>query len=584
MQYYDLLSVILIAAILVLTIPRQAPAITRWNGSFTLEDTYAEGPDGSNNLFQGGINLDIRPPTKKQLNAVFNVRLNYTAADGKTLWDLSPLGNLSVDLAGENYNLNLQHNRIATITTAAELVETSTSRAGVALFLRDLPSMITSYSTTETATGDAETRTDSFSLFSDYKYKWMNFRGGYSRQERESGDQPPLGSDSVSFGLGGSYEILPKTSLTGDFDVNRFTSESTDGTETVTVGRAFRIGAATRPMEWFEAGANFTRDITDFESETAAASTTSRSQYTDLTASLYPIPELRLSVTTGNRKFDDIEQIRSVDFTTLGASFLHKLQEKVQLGLNVSRTRETDPDQGDNIRDNFGLNSVMDLTPRVSLRVNMNIGRSESPAFVSTRDFDASGTLSDRAAYDDRPAGFTFFDTSGNDLYTKLSSATGDWSAPQHLEPVTETFSVNESVQMNMIPSDKTMLTLFYSVNSSSDELDLTSIDSQNLNGSLSYQPNRRTSYSLTGAVTLPETGDESYSGTATMAYRFYRGHQASLSYGSTAVAGATTDNTSGSLRFMLRKRTTLDLIYSISQLFEDEQSSFIRVRYNKSF
>ncbi|RJQ52034.1 MAG: hypothetical protein C4526_08905 [Nitrospiraceae bacterium] len=566
---------------MIAAVPRQGLAITRWNGVFTLEDTYAEGPDGSNNLFQGGLSLDIRPPIKKQLNAVFNLRLNYTAADGKALWNISPIGNLSVDLAGESYSMNLQHSRLATVTTSAELVETTTSRAGFALFRRDLPGLVTSYSTTETTFGDTETRTNSFSLFSDYKYKWMNFRGGYSRQERESGDQPSLSSDSTSFGLGGNYEILPKTSLTGDFDINRFTSGSAGGAETVTVGKVFRLGALTRPAWWFDLGGNYTKEITEVESERA---TSTSSRYTDLTAGLYPIPELRLFATVGNREFDDIDRKRSVDFNTIGASFLHRLMEKIQLGLNASRTRETDLDQGKNIRDNFGLNSVMDLTPRASLRVNLNINRNESPAFVSSRDFDASGILSDRALFDDRPAGFTFFDTVNNDLYTKLSSLLGDWSPPQHIEPVTETFSINESVQLNMIPTDKTILALFYSANSSSEELDFTSIDSQNLSSSLTYQPNRRTGYSLTGTVLLPKTGDESYSGTASMAYRFYRGHQAGLSYGRSVSAGRTTDNTSGNLRLALRKRSTLDLTYSISQLFKDDQSNFIRVRYSKSF
>ncbi len=583
MQYYDFLLLTFIAGVLLLAIPRQGIAITRWNGVFFVEDTYAEGPEGSNNLFQGGVNLEIRPPTKKQLNAVFNLRLNYTAADGKSLWNFSPIGDLSLHLSGDGYDLNLQHNRFATVTTEAELVETSTSRAGLALFPGNLPSLITSYSTTETIFRNTETQTDSFSLFSDYKYKWMNFRGGYSGQERKSDSQSPLSSYSVFFGLGGSYEIMPRTTLSGDFDINRFVSESTVGAETASVGKAFRVGALTRPAQWLDISGNFTKDITEFESETAAVTSTS-TQYADLTAGLYPIPDLRFFVTVGNREFDDIDRKRSVDFNAFGASFLHRLVEKIQLGLNASRTRETDPDQGENTRDSFGLNSVMDLTPRASLRLNLNISRNEAPAFVSTSDFNASGTLPDRALFDDRPAGFTFFDITNNDLYVKLSSVIGDWSAPRHLEPVTETFSVNESVQLNMIPTDKTILILFYSANSSSDKLDLTNIDSQNLNGSLSYQPNRSTSYSLTGTATLPKTGDESYSGTATMAYRFYRGHQASLSYGRSVSAERTSDNTSGSLRLILRKRATLDLIYSISQLFKDEQSSFFRVRYSKSF
>src|SRR4030067_289517 len=101
----------------------------------------------------------------------------------------------------------------------------------------DLPRVSADYSKIETVSKGVRTQTDTYSLFSDYKYKWMNFRAGYSRQKRESGSQASLSSSSLLFGLGGSYEILPATIVSGDFDVNRFSSESLGGAETATIGK-----------------------------------------------------------------------------------------------------------------------------------------------------------------------------------------------------------------------------------------------------------------------------------------------------------------------------------------------------------
>lgn len=582
MRYYEHLYFFVVVSVMILAVPSQGYAVTTWTGLFFVEDTYVSTPMGSTNLFQGGVSLDIKPQTKKQLQARFNIRFNYTASDGISQWNISPIGNLAVDLNGEGYSVNLQHNRVATITPAAGLVETSTSRASLSLFPLDLPRVTVDYSKTETVSNGVAARTNSFSLFSDYRYRWMNFRAGYSRQVRESGSQASLSSSSLLFGLGGSYEILPATIVSGDFDVNRFSSEGTGGTGTATVGKTFRASFLSRPLEWFDVGGNFSKEITDFESDTAVVTSTS-SQYADFTVSVYPLTGLRLWTTVGNRTFDDADRRRSIAYRTVAASIFNRLQENIQLGINVSRTFESDPDQGENIRDSIGINSTMDIAPRVSLRLNSNISRSESPTFVSTRAFDASGILADRAAFDDRPAGFTFFDSAHNDLYTKQSSALGDWSPPTHIEPITRLYSINNSLQLNLIPTDKTSLVLFYSANSSADKLDITGIDSQTLSVSLSYLPNRRTSYGFTGTASFPATGNASYSGTMTTSSRFSRGHQITMSYGRAVFSGKTTDAFSGTLRLQLRKRTNLEFVYSQSQLFTDEQSSFIRVRFSKN-
>jgi hypothetical protein len=236
------------------------------------------------------------------------------------------------------------------------------------------------------------------------------------------------------------------------------------------------------------------------------------------------------------------------------------------------------------VSDNFGLNSTMDLTSRVSLRLNMSVNRSEQRTFVSTKQFDASGTLSDRAAFDNRPAGFTFLDVVNNDLYTKLSATIGDWSASVHIEPITRQYSVNKSLQISAIPTDKTGLTLYYSSSASSDSLDIGKIGNQSLNGTLTYQPNRRTSYGLSGTVSLPQEGKSSYSATGTMSYLFNRGHQLSLNYGTRQSGGRSEDTFSGSLGLSFRKRTRVEMTYSTTNPFKENRTNLYTVRFGKSF
>jgi hypothetical protein len=570
----------IIAAILLS--PREARALTRWGGSFFAEDTVASSADESTNLFQTGVNLEIRPPVKKKLDTRFNVRLDYTNADGERLWNVSPLGNLGVDLAGDSYILNLQHTRTATVTTAAELVENKTSRFSLSLFPVYWPRMTFSYSTLETSVGGLDSSSDNLSLYGDYRFRWLNTRAGFTRNTRETGGTSSS-SDALFFGLGGNYEILPLTVLTGDFDISRFSSETTQGSETVTLTKAFRLGLNSRPIEWFGLTGNFTWDTTDADLDTGDLTTTSR--YADLTGTVYPFYGLRFWTTVGNRTFDDVSGKRSIDFITVGTGWDGRLHEKITLGVLLSRTSETDPEQGDNVRDNLGVNSTMDLTPRTSMRLNLNVTRNEFPTFVSTEGFDASGPLADRVLFDDRPAGFTFFDTDNNDLYTKNSVLPGDWSAPVPVDPPSdERFSTTKSVQLNMRPTDNTSAVLFYTVNNSSDTLDLLGVGSQNFNGSFTWQPNRRTSYGLTGTMSVPESGDTAHAGTAALSYRFLRRHTMSLSYGRRTAGGESSDNISGTLRLALRKRSTLDMTYSAAQVFQEEQTDFFRIRFNHAF
>lgn len=577
----------LVAPVLILAVPLRVEAITKVNGNFTLEETYASGPAGNSNLLEGGINLDIMPQTKKNLRSRFSFPLRFSISDSANAVHATPVGNFAVDLGGQWYNLNLQYGRTATVSSTAELTDSTTSRAALSLSLPDLPQLIASYSKTESTTGAMTTETDTVSLFSDYRYKWLGVRGGYAGNGRSSGNSAPLQSSSLLFGIGGNHEVLPRTTLSADYDFNRSASAVTDGKDTVTTTNAFRVNADSRPLSWFGLGGNFSRNVTDF------VGGNTEQQFTEFTATVYPSSNLRFSASSGNRSFNDLQKQREVTYTTVGAAYNDRLLEKVQLGVNLSRSYERDPGQGDNVRDNLGLNLIADLAPRISVRGSVNVNRNENEEFISAKRYDAAGTLADRDTMAADPAGnlqpgFIFFDTVNSDLYTllvpldPLTSIPAVWSLPAHL--VMEQFSVSKNIQVNMIPTDKTGLVFSYASNASSDTLDLAKVGNQSLNGSFTYAPNRRTSYSLSGNATLSESGSTAYSGTATMSYRFFRRHQMNLSYARQSAAGKTSDTASGTLGLALRKKTGLEIVFSSAQFLEEDQRYFVKVRFIKNF
>lgn len=573
--------------VLVLSYSSPAGAVTRVSGNFTLEETFASGPGGDSNLLEGGLTLDIVPQTKKNLRSRFTLPLRFSVSDSGEDADANPVGNLAVDLGGEVYNLNLLYGRTATVSSTAELTDSTTSRAAVTLTFPDLPRIFASYSKTESSTGESTTQTDSFSLFGDYRYKWMNFRSGYNLSGRETNHAPAVTSTSLLFGAGGSYEPLPRTSVSLDYDFNRFTSKISGSGDTLTTTHSLRASADSRPLNWLGLGGNFTRNLTAFnEGE-------SEQQFADVTATIHASQRLRFFGSLGVRSFDDLQDKREVTFTTLGTSFSDRLTEKVQVTASLSRSYESDPGQGENVRDNAGLNLIMDVTPRIALRTSLSMSRNENEEFVSAKRFDASGTLADRDALATDPSrtlqpGFIFFDIVNSDLFTLLTpfdpaaSTAAVWSLPVHL--VSEQFNVSKNIQLNMIPTDRTSMTISYTSSSSTADLDIARAGNQTVNGSLAWAANSRTSYSLSGTATIPESGESSYSATGSMSYRFLRRHQMSLSYSMQNSRSMVTDAFSGNLAFALRKRTSLDLVFASSQLFEEDQRYFVKVRFTKSF
>lgn len=588
--YPEILLFALVAPALVLAVPARVEAVTKVNGALTLEETYASGPAGSTNLLEGGINLSIQPQTRKNLQSRFNIPVRFVLAGEDKDFQTSPVGNFTFDLAGDWYNANLQYGRTVTVNSTAEFIDSTASRGALALFVPDLPRLSTSFSRTESTSAGLTTTVDNLSIFSDYRYKWLNFRGGYSFSQRSSVNQRPTASSSAQFGMGGSYMVLPKTTLSFDYNFSRFVSELTTGADNVTLSHAFRLAADSRPFEWLGLSGNFSKNITAFESGSTDQ------QFAEGTASLFPWRSLRFSASLGNRSFDDAEQSRSVTFTRVEAAFTRELLEKVNLGLNVSRSYENDPSQGDNIRDSFGLNTVMDLTSRISLRANLNVSRNENNRFISSKIYDASGTLADRDALAADPSrnlqpGFVFYDTVNSDLYTLVTpdnpatpAPDAVWSAPVHFDLATEQFSVSKNVQINMIPTDKTVMVFSYNSNASSESLDLARIGNQSLNGSITHSANRRTNYSLAGTASFPELGTATYAGSATMSYRFYRNHKLSMGYSRQISASKSSDSLSATLGLALRKRTAMDLIFSTSELFKENETYFIKFRFSKAF
>lgn len=553
-------------------------AVTRVSGNYFLEETRASGPQGSTRLTAGGVNFNIEPQTKKNLHLRFGIPLSFEIRDGERDWRASPIGNFSADMAGEWFTLNLQYGRFVTISSAAQLTETTSRGAAYTLAVPDLPRVSLNYMNIETATAGISSQQDNYSVFSDYRYKWLNFRAGHSASTLSSGGTPPFRYSSLLLGMGGSFEILPLTTLSFDDDFNRSVSGRVGDAETVSTTNTLRVSAASRPTQWLGLGAGFFRSESRFESGS------SDQQTTDLSASLYPTRTLTLLTSAGNRRFIDGGVRRSVDFTNVGATFSDRMTDTVLLGLSASRAYNTDPSQGKDITDNYGANALMNVAPGITALTALGVSRSENRQFISAKGYDAAGTLAERAQYDDRPAGFTFYDIDHNDLYTKNSLALGDWSLPLHVEPITKRNGVTKNAQVNMTPTDKTSMSISYSSSFSSDELDLSGAGSTSWRGFVTWLPTRRVSISLSGLLSETETGNRTKASSASLSYRFFRGHQMNIIYSRQDSIGQVVETYSGFLGLIMGRRTSMQIVYSTSQPGRENETTFLKAGISQSF
>lgn len=569
--------VFLIIPVLILISPGSGEAVSRVNGNISVEKVFTSGQQESPEVLTGGVDLEIIPATRK-FRTRFIIPLQFSMVDGETTFNAFPVGNFGVDFTGDMYNINLQYGRFATVSNTAQLTEVSNSRIGFSLFIPELPRVNTSLFRTEVSESGRTSKVDSVTLFSNYQYKWLNFKGGATLSEKSATDSANISSSTFFVGMGGSYEILPRTTIFANYDFNFFSTDTNTGVSK-SITNTFRTGFDSRPVEWLGLAGNYTDSITTHES-----GPNDDQQSMGITSKLFLPGKLQISPSVEANSFNDQGKKRDVTTYTLAASYTDQLIDKILLGVNAARSYDRDPSQGTNVRDNFGVNTVMDVTPRFAVRLNINVSRQEDRQFVVERAFDASGILADRVAFDDRQAGFVFFDNVNNDLYTKNSSIIGDWSLPVHVDPpVTEQFNVSKSVQLNMIPTNKTNFILTYTSSASSDRFDFTGIGNQSMSGSLTYTPKRRTMISLFGNASLPEKGTSTYSGTVSVTHTLYRGPQMNVSYGYQS-QGKALNNFSTRFTIPLRKRTFLDLNYSASQFLKDDQSYVLRLRLTKSF
>lgn len=577
----NILALAGIIHILLITAPRRGEAVTRINGNFSLGTTFASGPETQPSVFSGGVNLEIVPPTRK-FRLRLNVPLTFTVTKEGGSTSVSPIGNgiWGADVAGENYNLNLQYGRLATVTNAAQLLDTTFWRAGLSVFLiPGFPTFFSDLSRTETTVEGRSSQTDNFSVSSNYNYKWMNFRGGFSRTETSGSTLATFTSHNLRLGMGGSYNILPRTTLSGNYDFSRYTADADSGSTT----HAMSLGVDVLPFDWLSVGGILTRTINDVD-----LGPTDIQQSAALSVGMTLPGRVKITPSAGTRTFTDIGAKRTVNFAAIEASFSDYLRENIKTELRAARSYEWDPGQGSNISDSAGVNLVTDITPRIALTASLNMTRNENKAFVSSQRFDASGTLSDRDALDQirggLPAGFIFFDTVNNDIYTKNSATIGDWSLPVHFVPETLQYNFSKSVQMRIIPTDKTSAIINYTSSSNADSFDIVKLGSHSISGFFTYTPNRRTNFSLSGVALIPEVAVASYSATATMTYRYLPGQQINMGYSWQSSQTATNNSLTGGIGFNLRKRTSLGIQYTLSQLFEKDQTYLVRVSLNKSF
>ena len=324
------------------------------------------------------------------------------------------------------------------------------------------------------------------------------------------------------------------------------------------------------------------------QNESRAETGDTDEQSRELSTNLFPIRNLTLSAAAGNRRFTFAGDRRSVDYRTVGVSFSDKLikTETIHVGLNASRSYNTDPGQGEDITDSYGANVLMEVRSGVTANALLGVSRSENRQFVSARQYDASGSLVERAQYDDRPTGFTFFDSEHSDLYTKNSPLLGDWSLPAHIESFTRQYGVSKSLQVNMVLTDRANISASYSTSFSSDSLDLTGTGSQSLSGILAYAPKRNLSVSVYRTLTLPESGNRSDATAVGLAYYLIRGHRVSMSYSKQESGGNVVESFSGnvSLALALARRTTMSISYAVSQPGTPEETYILKIGVNRSF
>lgn len=584
--------ILMTIALMILSIPSEGETSTRVNGNYSLLSSFGTG-ENEPLLIDSGVNLQVIPAIRK-INTTLNIpfRFTYTAAGGKS--DFKPLatGVYSIDLSdlsGEYYNVNLQYGRFLVVNNDAQLTDTTIMQAGLSVRETQLPGFSINLTKTESTVAGKTTSTETTSFLTNYgysfKYLGTDFSTGYSLTKSLPADELAHG---FNFRVARTTEIFPSTNLSVVYDFIRSIRKSNNPNveDSSTTTHSANAVLNSTPIEWLNLNTSYHLSSSD------STSTKNDQQSLEITPSFLVVPRFRISPSVGYRAFDDAGKRRSITFYGISGDYSVALQEKVLLGMRGSRFYEADPGQGKNAKDDFGLNSVIDLLPGVAVRLGVDITRRDNASFVNTKFFDASGTLAERdnlasfTSNNKLKSGFVFFDTANNDLYTLIDPATATsaavWSAPAHFEPTREEFTVAKNLQINMIPTERSNVSLTYTSSAQSGRLDMIKAGSQTLSGAFTYYPNRRTSFNLSGTASFPEGTQSSFSVVTGISYNFFKGQRMNLSFA--YPTGDKQGTLSGGFNIPLRKRTQLGINYSIANFLADKQDYLVTFNLSRSF
>lgn len=568
-------------ALMILLIPREGEASTRFSRNLSLLSSIGSGGNQPL-LLEAGLNVQVIPAIRK-INTTINIpfRFTYTAAGGKS--DFKPLatGVYSIDLSdlsGEYYNVNLQYGRFLVVNNDSQLTDNTIMQAGLSVKQTQLPGFSIYLTKTESSVNGKTTSAETTSLLTNYgynfKYLGTDFSAAYSLTKSLPANELTHGLD---FTVARTTEIFPSTSMTVVYNFGRSIRDSNnpDLESSSSTTHIFNARLNSTPVEWLNLNANYHQSISD------STSAKNNQQTTELTPSFLVFPSFKISPSAGLRSFDDAGKRRNITFYGISGDYSVAMQEKVLLAMRGSRFYESDPGQGDDARDNFGLNSVIDLLPGVAVRLGVDITRRDNANFVNTKFFDAAGTLAARdnlasfASNNKLNSGFVFFDTINNDLYTLIDPATATsaavWSAPAHFEPTKEEFTVAKNLQISMIPTERSNISLTYTSSAQSGRLDMIKAGSQTVSGAFTYYPNRRTSFNLSGTASFPEGSKNSFSTVTGLSYNFFKGQRMNLNFA--YPTGDKEGTLSGGFSIPFRKKTQLGFNYSITDLLGDNQN-----------
>jgi hypothetical protein len=570
-------------ACVILTLPRNSGAIVQWSGNLLNEYSVSDNVADQTYLLQTYLDITARPPKKRLLDTRLSVRLEYFDADGDTGVNASPLGNLGFRIGAPGFQFEVQQYRSANLTTLGQLVDTRTRRSSLGISPANWPQLYASFTEYETNIGsNVDRKSTALSVNVDHSFGSLQLHGGFFRQVRDPGTISESGSNNVQLGATLRHYLGAATQLNLAVDFDHNNSDNSGTGNNIYNLRTVRVGMNSRPQEWLSLDFNGLDEKTA-TSESAGISYVTRNL--DLTGSLYPWASTRFYSTLGNRSVSDQFSRRDVDFTIIGSTWNKDLTPTASMTLSGSHTNERDPERGDNQRDYAAINSNLYVSPRARARVTLSVTHNSAPGFIDPERYDGSGVLADRTVYDDRFSGFTYYATDLGQVFTKLSSALGDWSEGVFVEvPTIAQYRNNGTAQFDLEPFQKSRLSVLYSIDTQSDRLELGGAASQTWSGSMNYQATRRTGFTVTGVRTSSSFGTSQSSWTGTMTTNTLRRHRVSLSYGTRVTAGENNDQASLTLTLLLPRGSQLDIIGSLREPFTPRAENFWRARYVNSF